>query len=319
MTRIYESLSELDTLLKGVKKHFLYSDEIAAQILVTLNQDAVAHSDKLEPDCDHITTLSRLNKALDYVIDEFDKPISVSFIREISEIIHPSNMGFRRSTAHIIGAKGRYIMINPEKIVRELEKVVLYLAEDNGVHPALKAAQFHHLFALIHPFDDGNGRTIRLLQNIFLYKHGIPPATILNTERPTYLNHIEDATIAFRDRNGQEEMFSNYSHPEYRFFEYMVDKIKSTTELLSSKISHLNKYKVTLTFKKYNKIALGKVKEGLHRFLSSHHGEPHFCNNNGDLYVTTSAAEESIIGYLQKYKNGNKNLCSYDVATWNKK
>lgn len=48
------------------------------------------------------------------------------------------------------------------------------------------AAIFHHKFVHIHPFQDGNGRTARLLMNIFLMRHGFPIAIIQKNDRQKY-------------------------------------------------------------------------------------------------------------------------------------
>ena len=48
------------------------------------------------------------------------------------------------------------------------------------------SAIFHHKFVHIHPFQDGNGRTGRLLMNIFLMNYGFPLAIIQKNDRQKY-------------------------------------------------------------------------------------------------------------------------------------
>ena len=52
---------------------------------------------------------------------------------------------------------------------------------------------FHHRFVWIHPFFDGNGRTVRLAMNLLLMKQGFPPAIILTNDRLKYYNALNDA------------------------------------------------------------------------------------------------------------------------------
>jgi Fic family protein len=45
----------------------------------------------------------------------------------------------------------------------------------------------------IHPFFDGNGRTVRLLFNLLLMKEGYPPAIILKNDRKKYYDALNRA------------------------------------------------------------------------------------------------------------------------------
>ena len=54
-------------------------------------------------------------------------------------------------------------------------------------------AQLHHRFILIHPFDDGNGRIVRLLINYVLLRLGYPPLVIKSSDRENYLIAINKA------------------------------------------------------------------------------------------------------------------------------
>ncbi len=55
------------------------------------------------------------------------------------------------------------------------------------------ATVFHHRFVWIHPFFDGNGRTVRLAMNLLLMKEGYPPAIILTNDRTKYYAALNDA------------------------------------------------------------------------------------------------------------------------------
>ena len=55
------------------------------------------------------------------------------------------------------------------------------------------ASVFHHKFVWIHPFFDGNGRTVRLAMNLLLMRKGFPPAIILKNDRKKYYDALNQA------------------------------------------------------------------------------------------------------------------------------
>jgi Fic family protein len=55
------------------------------------------------------------------------------------------------------------------------------------------ATIFHHKLVWIHPFFDGNGRTVRLCMNLLLMRCGFPPAIILKNDRKKYYEALNQA------------------------------------------------------------------------------------------------------------------------------
>lgn len=62
--------------------------------------------------------------------------------------------------------------------------------EAQALHPVELATQVHYRLVSIHPFRDGNGRTGRLLMNLFLLRAGYPIAVITNARRAAYLDAL---------------------------------------------------------------------------------------------------------------------------------
>lgn len=62
------------------------------------------------------------------------------------------------------------------------------------------ATVFHHKFVWIHPFFDGNGRTVRLAMNLILMRAGFPPAIILRNDRQKYYDALNRANTGKYDK-----------------------------------------------------------------------------------------------------------------------
>jgi hypothetical protein len=75
---------------------------------------------------------------------------------------------------------------------------------NSETEPVLLAAEFHYRFIRIHPFDDGNGRTARLLMNFILMQYYYPPVIIKTEDKENYFNVLRLADV------GNVEPFVNY-------------------------------------------------------------------------------------------------------------
>ena len=63
------------------------------------------------------------------------------------------------------------------KVPELMDDFVTWLSNATG-NPVIISADAHLKFVGIHPFVDGNGRTVRLLMNLLLMQEGYPPAII---------------------------------------------------------------------------------------------------------------------------------------------
>ena len=67
-----------------------------------------------------------------------------------------------------------------------------YKIKKENTHPVELAAWVHAEFIRIHPFQDGNGRSARLLLNFILMKRGYLPIVIEAKNRPAYYQALDN-------------------------------------------------------------------------------------------------------------------------------
>lgn len=98
----------------------------------------------------------------------------------------------RNAGVRIAGAN--FIPPNAQKVSALLDDLVAFI-NDNPLqlNDIELATVFHHKFAWIHPFFDGNGRTVRLAMNLLLMRKGFPPAIILKNDRKKYYEALNQA------------------------------------------------------------------------------------------------------------------------------
>lgn len=135
---------------------------------------------------------------------------------------------YKTQPNHVITATGELFQFStPEETPAQMADFVQWLRnemESPGTGLIQLLALLHHRFIRIHPFDDGNGRVVRLLVNYVLLKAGLPPMVIKTKERKRYLE-----TLAMADAGDLE--------PLQTFFEEALTwslrlVIKATTSLI---------------------------------------------------------------------------------------
>ena len=136
---------------------------------------------------------------------EFDE----RFIKKLNETINKNikeTSGFRKVQVFIQGSD--HIPPEPEK-VPNLMNYYVYNYNNDIEDIFLKIAKYHIEFEKIHPFEDGNGRTGRLLLNYELLKNDLPPVVISKDERVKYFEFIRK-----NDSSGLAEWFKELSNAE---------------------------------------------------------------------------------------------------------
>lgn len=147
---------------------------------------------------EHLEAINH-KEAIDYIKDLLKRKVQINE-REVLTIhnlilrgIIPEYAGKYRDVQVMI--KGSSHMppqpyIVPKKMEEYFEWFRTY---KDKMHPVVLAAEMHERLVTIHPFIDGNGRTSRLLMNLFLLKNGFVIANIKGDQksRMAYYDALE--------------------------------------------------------------------------------------------------------------------------------
>lgn len=133
--------------------------------------------------------------AINYLLRHLEEPLSTGFLQDICGWVNHNIIevdGFRKVQVYIRGAN--FVPPAPSQVPMQ----VMYFL-DNYNHstydPIEKAARFHIEFEHIHPFEDGNGRTGRLLINYEMLRNELPPIVIPAEERGRYFTLLQEQDV----------------------------------------------------------------------------------------------------------------------------
>ena len=135
-------------------------------------------------------------KALLYVFDNINNPLSESLIKNINKIINQDIKdieGYRKINVIIKGSEH----IPPKSsLVANMMFYFVYNYNNEVVDDLFeKIAKYHIEFEKIHPFEDGNGRTGRLLINYELLKNNVAPVVIETSDRVKYFELLRKEDV----------------------------------------------------------------------------------------------------------------------------
>ncbi len=98
----------------------------------------------------------------------------------------------RNGGVRIVGAN--FTPPNANKVSDLIDQLITFINDNPlGLNDIVLSTIFHHKLVWIHPFFDGNGRTVRLAMNLLLMRKGFPPAIILKNDRKKYYEALNQA------------------------------------------------------------------------------------------------------------------------------
>ncbi|MDF2443987.1 MAG: hypothetical protein JWR01_2190 [Subtercola sp.] len=124
------------------------------------------------------------------------RPLSISTAVEICTLIKQRSMSVRSAPGTYIGDPSTktaiYTPPTGQSVIRDkLSNWQEFLHASNGLDPLVVLAVTHYQFEAIHPFEDGNGRTGRILNILILVSAGLLHQPILYLSRFIIENKAE--------------------------------------------------------------------------------------------------------------------------------
>ncbi|HLS30829.1 MAG TPA: Fic family protein [Flavobacteriaceae bacterium] len=233
--------------------------------------------------------------------------LSLNHIKEIQRILENNDAGFRKvSGTTLKNQETKEVVYTPPQSRADIDKLMANL-EDFINNPELlpldhliKMAVFHFQFESIHPFYDGNGRTGRILNILYLIQYDLLDTPILYLSK-YIIQHKSDyyrLLQKVRDEGDWEEYLS-----------YMLIAITDTAKDTLQKVKNIKEamaeYKIILrnNYKFYSQDLLNHLFKQPYTKIEFLQNELSVSRITAANYLNQLAED----GYLTKHKIGRTN------------
>ncbi|WP_088212298.1 Fic family protein [Shewanella sp. Shew256] len=116
-----------------------------------------------------------------------ERPLNTNLFIELVRFIKLVDIGIRAIPGTSLKNELGEVVYTPpvgEKVIRDkLSNLEQFIHADDGLDPLVKMAVMHYQFEAIHPFPDGNGRTGRILNLLYLVEQGLLDVPMLFLSR----------------------------------------------------------------------------------------------------------------------------------------
>jgi Fic family protein len=203
---------QLDALRKAVRPGALDGLEHSQRIDITYTSNAIEGNTLTagetalvlekgitvsgKPLRDHLEAIDHA-QALAWVLEiaaQTETPVSETDVRNLHRLVvaksNPDIAGrYADRPRYVNTDAGSYDFPAPIEIPALMQAFCSWLAAEKDSPKA--AFEAHLRLVGIHPFNDGNGRTARLLMNLVLARADYPPIAIRPEDRPAYISALE--------------------------------------------------------------------------------------------------------------------------------
>jgi Fic family protein len=135
----------------------------------------------------------------------------------------------------------KYLYCPPEHVEAEMDNLIEIYNElcEANINPLIIATWVHHAFTTIHPFQDGNGRVVRLVASLILIKNNLFPITVLREEaKVKYIQALEEA-----DNDNPQNLVTYFAEIQKRNIEEALN-IKEVDSTSLAQVTNIFKQKI---------------------------------------------------------------------------
>lgn len=239
--------------------------------------------------------------------------LALNDIKRIQEVLEQNSAGFRTTPGTQLkrSSDGAVIYTPPQdgqRIVELMSNLEQFINDDElcPIDPLVKMAIIHHQFESIHPFYDGNGRTGRIVNILYLVTSGLLDLPILYLSRyithnkAEYYERIQSIRNATGDNSAQWEAW----------ILYMLRGVEQTAEETIALVKNIGK--LMTEYKNIIRPAFGGKYS--HELLNGlfYHPYTKIGHLESNMQVSRQTAAKYLdrlasLGLLQKERMGKEN------------
>lgn len=239
--------------------------------------------------------------------------LTLNDIKRIQEVLEQNSAGFRTTPGTQLkrSSDGAVIYTPPQdgqRIVELMSNLEQFINDDElcPIDPLVKMAIIHHQFESIHPFHDGNGRTGRIVNILYLVTSGLLDLPILYLSRyithnkAEYYERIQAIRNATGDNSAQWE----------EWILYMLRGVEQTAEETIALVKNIGN--LMTKYKNIIRPAFGRKYS--HELLNGlfYHPYTKIGHLESNMQVSRQTAAKYLdklasLGLLQKERMGKEN------------
>jgi len=246
-----------------------------------------------------------LKEGFSRILDE--RLLRVNDIIAIQRTLEDNDAGIRSLPGTKLSnpATGEIVFVPPqhkEVILKALDNLVQYINDDeiSNVHPLIKMAIIHVQFESIHPFYDGNGRTGRIMNILYLVQKGLLDIPVLYLSRYIVRNKPKYYELLQRVR----------THNDWEsWILYMLESVKQTSIGTIEDIRQISeemlyaKHQIRRQFSFYSQDLINHIFSHPYTKINYLKGDLRISRPTSTKYLD----ELAEAGFLEKVKQGRDN------------